>query len=67
MDEFPVHEVADEDPYHSDGQVELGGEFGDGLRGLTAQPDDLHVFRGQRRVGRLAAREQPEPQGREDF
>lgn len=44
MDEFRVHEVADEHPHDADGQVEFRGQLGDRLRGAAAQAHDVHVL-----------------------
>ena len=48
--QFLVDEIADEDPDHADGKVQFGRQFGDRLGAVTAEPDDVHVLRGQRPV-----------------
>lgn len=48
--QFVLDEIADQDPDHPDGEVQTGGELGDRLGHLTAEFDDLHVFRGEHLV-----------------
>lgn len=45
MDHFLGHEVPDENPDHSDGQVELGGELGDRL-GVSRQRSTMSTCSG---------------------
>lgn len=50
MHQLVLDEVTDQDPDHPHGEVQSGGELGDGLGHAAAQFNDLHVLRGERLV-----------------